>query len=374
VTKADLIRALENIGLARAPRAFAAAEAAELAAFGEKAVPGDLKAALSGKKHEGASPLAEGTAKLLSVLRRAWGAQKAQAFARDAKGALCEADRAGALLRWNEPDAALPPEALEARRALQKGLLVWFGEGGVPPEAPLADLLLAQRAPAARERSSAPIKAPADNSAILREKLDRSESLAKRLSQENTKLSAEVSRLGAGLAKAERTASAPPEMRRALADSLMSGRKLSVTDALRLAQALYPERLTVLGPAFESAKKSDRSGFQQAARLLQLLLRLGGPYFDAAFGLSKDSPESVFSNAEYSAHESDTVNSTHDRGIRSVRTAVWNGRTIPLERHLRIGVANDASKSIRCYFEIVRDAKRILIGYCGPHPRNTKTN
>jgi hypothetical protein len=374
VTKADIIRALENIGLARAPRAFAAAEAAELAAFGERAVPGDLKAALSGKKHEDASPLAEGTAKLLSVLRRAWGAQKAQAFARDAKGALCEADRAGALLHWNEPDAALPPEALEARRALQKGLLVWFDEGEVPPEAPLAGLLLAQRAPAARERSGASAKPAPDGSALLRRDLEQKESLVRTLSQKNRQLTDDVARLRAELAQAESTAAAPPEMRRALADSLMSGRKLCVTDALRLAQALFPERLTVLGPAFESAKKSDRSGFQQAARLLQLLLRLGGPYYDAAFGLSKASPESVFSKAEYSAHESDTVNSTHDRVIRSVRTVLWNGRTVALERHLRIGVANDASKSIRCYFEIVRDAKRILIGYCGPHPRNTKTN
>jgi hypothetical protein len=374
VTKADIIRALENIGLARAPRAFAAAEAAELAAFGEKAVPGDLKAALSGKKHEGASPLAEGTAKFLAALRRAWGAQKAQAFARGAKGALCEADRAGALLRWNEPDAALPPEALEARRALQRGLLVWFDEGGVPPEEPLAGLLLAQRAPAPRERAGASAKPAPDGAALLRRDLGQKESLVKALSQKNRQLTDDVARLTAELAQAERTAAAPPDMRRALADSLMSGRKLCVTDALRLAQALFPERLIVLGPAFESAKKSDRSGFQQAARLLQLLLRLGGPYYDAAFGLSKDSPESVFSNAEYSAHESDTVNSTHDRVIRSVRTVLWNGRTIALERHLRIGVANDASKSIRCYFEIVRDEKRILVGYCGPHPRNTKTN
>ncbi len=38
-----------------------------------------------------------------------------------------------------------------------------------------------------------------------------------------------------------------------------------------------------------------------------------------------------------------------------------------MEQHLKIGVAADTSKTLRCYFAWLAEERRLVIGYCGEH-------
>lgn len=81
----------------------------------------------------------------------------------------------------------------------------------------------------------------------------------------------------------------------------------------------------------------------------------------------------VFSISEYAAQESDTTSQTSEKRIQSIRTVKYNGREVVMKQHLRIGVSNDVSQCLRIYFFTDSDSKKIVIGYCGPHPINSSS-
>lgn len=64
----------------------------------------------------------------------------------------------------------------------------------------------------------------------------------------------------------------------------------------------------------------------------------------------------------YAANESEST--MNECGAE--RTIVFDGRQIPLQRHLKIGVGN-ANEHLRIYFELVGDDDRIVVGHVGRH-------
>lgn len=44
-----------------------------------------------------------------------------------------------------------------------------------------------------------------------------------------------------------------------------------------------------------------------------------------------------------------------------------------MTNHLRIGVTNDVSQTLRVYFFFDNENNKLVIGYCGQHPKNTKS-
>ena len=139
--------------------------------------------------------------------------------------------------------------------------------------------------------------------------------------------------------------------------------RITLTEALKTASSLYPEKMVVLPTAYESAEKLD-SVSTRGGRLLKLLLKLGSEYYETLDGKGDSEARHVFSPSEYSACESETVRSG---GLGRLRDFSYNGTSVRMEQHLKIGIAADTSKTLRCYFAWLADESRIVIGHCGEH-------
>ena len=139
--------------------------------------------------------------------------------------------------------------------------------------------------------------------------------------------------------------------------------RITLTEALKTASSLYPEKMVVLPTAYESAEKLDTVS-TRGGRLLKLLLKLGSEYYETLDGKGDSEARHVFSPSEYSACESETVRSG---GLGRLRDFSYNGTSVRMEQHLKIGIAADTSKTLRCYFAWLADERRIVIGHCGEH-------
>lgn len=126
---------------------------------------------------------------------------------------------------------------------------------------------------------------------------------------------------------------------------------------------LHPQRVEVLETAYASAR--DRAQFQQGRRLLGLLNRLATQFVEAMEEGGDDMARRCFTNAEYSANESEGTQ--HNTEMRRKHTFEYNGEEITMWRHLKIGVADDQRKSIRVYFEWIAGERKVVIGHCGAH-------
>ncbi len=137
--------------------------------------------------------------------------------------------------------------------------------------------------------------------------------------------------------------------------------QLTVADALRLVEVLFPDRLVVLEPAKTSA---DHSGaFRHPKRALDLLWTLATDYWAKLAGGQGDvEARRVFGNS-YAPKEASTL---AQRG-RDLRTFRCNGMDIFMERHLKIGVKDSPAETLRIHFHWDGEARRIVIGHCGPH-------
>lgn len=139
--------------------------------------------------------------------------------------------------------------------------------------------------------------------------------------------------------------------------------RVTLSEALSTASSLYPEKMIVLPSAYESAEKLDDIS-TRGGRLLKLLIKLGSEYYEALAGKGDSEARHVFSPSEYSACESETV---RWGGLGRLREFSYNGTQIRMEQHLKIGVAADTSKTLRCYFAWLAEERRLVIGYCGEH-------
>lgn len=134
-------------------------------------------------------------------------------------------------------------------------------------------------------------------------------------------------------------------------------------ECLEFIEQLYPQRVEVLETAYASAR--DRDQFHQGRRLLDLLNRLVTKFVEEMEAGGDDLARQCFTNAEYSANESESTQNNVD--MRRRRTFDYNGKEITMWRHLKIGVADDKRRSIRVYFEWLPDEHKVVIGHCGEH-------
>ena len=139
--------------------------------------------------------------------------------------------------------------------------------------------------------------------------------------------------------------------------------RVTPVEALRTAAQLFANRIVVLPAAYESAEKVDRN-FKRGGKLLKLLLKLGTDYYDVLTEKGDAEARKVFSSSEYSACESDTVRSG---GLGRLRDFVYNGESVRMEQHLKIGIAADTSVTLRCYFAWIAEERKFVVGYCGEH-------
>lgn len=156
------------------------------------------------------------------------------------------------------------------------------------------------------------------------------------------------------------------ETRYALQDIIRSAdgpNRLTPAKCLRLLALAYPERVLVLPEAYGTAEQS--SDYQKPAVLLDMLSRLATKYIDAMLAGGDSKARECFTKDEYAATESETVMAKQT--LRRLREITYKGQTEVMERHLRNGVENSTTHSIRVYFLWDADDQKVVIGYCGPH-------
>ncbi len=137
----------------------------------------------------------------------------------------------------------------------------------------------------------------------------------------------------------------------------------SAEDCLNAIQTAFPLRCEILESAWESARAM--SSFQNGRRLLGLLRRLTTDYVKAIEDGGDTKARMVFSTDEYSANESETVESSPT--LSAKRRFNYNGESVDMFKHLKIGKADNVTHTLRVHFTWIPTEKKIVIGHCGEH-------
>ena len=132
---------------------------------------------------------------------------------------------------------------------------------------------------------------------------------------------------------------------------------------IEIIEQFYGVRCTVLDSARNSAIKMTH--FIYGRDLLDLLVRLVTKYRAGLIDGGDSKARQVFGKSEYAAKESETV-MTH-KTMRRQRTFEYDGTRVEMFRHLKIGVDDDPTRTIRVHFHWDADHQKIVIGYCGEH-------
>lgn len=141
---------------------------------------------------------------------------------------------------------------------------------------------------------------------------------------------------------------------------LLTRKQLLLPTILEALCVIFPDRITVLDSAFESANES--SSFQFGEKAFELLWCLATKYWEQVQCNGDTEARKLFGKS-YSAKEKTVLtNQGKER-----RTFVYHGERIQMDKHLKIGTADNQSDTLRIHFEWIADEKRIVIGHCGRH-------
>ena len=134
-------------------------------------------------------------------------------------------------------------------------------------------------------------------------------------------------------------------------------------ECLEVVQSVHGDKCTILDSAKKSAR--DMNHFVHGRRLLDMLIRLATIYRTELMNSGDSQARKCFGKNEFAATESETV--VRNKSMTRARTFEYKGEQIQMLRHLKIGVDDDETKTIRVHFHWDVDKKRIVIGYCGVH-------
>jgi len=73
--------------------------------------------------------------------------------------------------------------------------------------------------------------------------------------------------------------------------------------------------------------------------------------------------KSVFGKNEYAAKEASTL-INHGK---SARIFAYGGEQFPMEKHLKYGVKDSETETMRIHFEWLPHEQKIIVGHCGKH-------
>ena len=154
--------------------------------------------------------------------------------------------------------------------------------------------------------------------------------------------------------------------------AFVQNKPFTPTQCLEFIQVLGGSRVEVLPEAYKSAEFSDPH-FQYGDRLLKLLCKLVTNYYETLQKYGEDQASQIFTSNEYAMQESETVKNSKNVEIWGDRSVWYNGAVKKMVQHLKIGVKNNIAYCLRVYFFYDRKKEKIIIGYCGPHPKLIKS-
>lgn len=137
----------------------------------------------------------------------------------------------------------------------------------------------------------------------------------------------------------------------------------SPLECLELIERFYGDRCTILCSARNSAGNMDR--FVEGRKLLKLLVRLVTTYRDKLMYGGDAEARKVFGKNQYAAKESETV--MKNKTMRRQRTFEYNRNQVEMFSHLKVGVSDDPTRTIRVHFFWDVSRQKVVIGYCGEH-------
>lgn len=176
-----------------------------------------------------------------------------------------------------------------------------------------------------------------------------------RLKDENYELRGQIASRPKNTAIASSTIT--PQDIKGLADQ-----DFSLERSLRIISAMFSDSVVVLPSAYDSAAESH--SFQKQQKAFDMLWSLCSTYRNSlAEGKGDVQARQAFGRDGFSAKESEKLS---DAGRRR-RTFKHNGSDLFMEKHLKIGVADNLADTLRIHFEWLGDEKKIVIGYCGGH-------
>ncbi len=138
----------------------------------------------------------------------------------------------------------------------------------------------------------------------------------------------------------------------------------SLQQVVDLIATLYADRVVFLETAKSSAKESDRGGFRQVAKALELLQKMATDYWQQlADGKGDQHAKAVFGQNAYAANEASALSNDGKRR----RSFTYRGREFLMEKHLKHGVKDSLAETLRVHFEWLAKEKKIIVGHCGKH-------
>lgn len=134
-------------------------------------------------------------------------------------------------------------------------------------------------------------------------------------------------------------------------------------ECLELIEKVYGDRCIILESAKDSAHEMTR--FVNGDTLIDLLRLLVTEYRDRLMDGGDNEARKVFGKNDYAAKESETV--MGNKAMRRQRTFIYRGEEIEMFRHLKIGVDDDVTRTIRVHFHWDSERQKMIVGYCGKH-------
>ncbi len=139
-----------------------------------------------------------------------------------------------------------------------------------------------------------------------------------------------------------------------------------IHEVLSCAANLFDDVLEVWNIAYDSAKESQFIRRRDAYLTLQSLAWFGREYFDRSGRLGDDIVKIL--QRKYNLRcsgESETVQ--NNTRLRQQRIFKNNGESKEMLYHLKLGGGRGADKTLRIYFNLNRNTKKVEIGWCGRH-------
>jgi hypothetical protein len=158
----------------------------------------------------------------------------------------------------------------------------------------------------------------------------------------------------------------------ALSDRLFSSlRRIAGSERLKprqclelVSEELCPGHLLVLDSAWSSAE--DAKGFEHGDQLFELLWLLATRFRDNKLAGAPDRiAGQVFGGSSYAPRESQTTEKNTQ--ARRERTFSYNGQTVEMWQHLKIGAKDSSNRTMRIHFHWDSDLAKVVIGHCGKH-------
>ena len=161
----------------------------------------------------------------------------------------------------------------------------------------------------------------------------------------------------------------------ALSERLLSSlRRIAGSERLKprqclelVSEELCPGHLLVLDSAWSSAE--DAKGFEHGDQLFELLWLLATRFRDNKLAGAPDRiAGQVFGGSSYAPRESQTTEKNTQ--ARRERTFFYNGQTVEMWQHLKIGAKDSSNRTMRIHFHWDSDLAKVVIGHCGKHLYN----